>query len=135
QPPCDRQEEWQRDRHAQEKQRDRRDRVGDVHQLDQNRPEREDERANDGQSDAPPAVRRGAQRRLPPRTDPSMPRSTCRPSSEPIERAALLLIASRIPCVCLPPRGPVLPKRMSETGLELCCGSAGFAAVRWVSFS
>jgi len=40
-----------------------------------------------------------------------------------------------MPCDCRPPRGPVFPNKISDTGLELCAGSAGFAAVRPLSFS
>src|SRR3954465_13760270 len=72
---------------------------------------------------------------LPPRTEPRMPRSICRPSSEPIERAALFANASTMPCDWRPPRGPVLPKRKSDIGFELRAGSAAFAAVRPLSFS
>src|SRR5205085_11457118 len=123
QPPRDDEKERQRDAHAQEEERYRRHRKGDVDELDEDRSEREHQRADDGEGDAPPAVRRAAQRRLlPPRTDPSTPRRICRPSSEPIERAALFASASTMPCDCRPPRGPVLPKRMSETGFELCAG-------------
>ena len=51
-------------------------------------------------------------------------------------RAALRVIASTMPCDWRPPRGPVLPKRMSETGLVVSALVAGLASsVRALSFS
>ena len=93
------------------------------------------ENAEHGKCNAPPAVGRGRQRLLPPSIDPSTPRSTWRPSSEPMLRAALFVMASKIPCDCRPPRGPVLPNTMSETGLLLCSGCVGLGSVRAFSFS
>ena len=58
QPPGHDQEEGQRDAHPEEKQRHRRHRVSDVDQLHQDRPEREDQRPDDRERDAPPPVRR-----------------------------------------------------------------------------
>src|SRR6202008_3111787 len=87
-----------------------------VPELDEDRAKGEGYRAGKSERDAPEPVRRG-QRRLP-RMEPRMPRTISRPAVEPMVRTALLAIASISPCDCLPPRGPVLPNRMSETGLE-----------------
>src|SRR3981081_2733532 len=67
QPPCDRREEGQRQHHAQKQQRGRRDRMRGVGQLDEDRAKRECEHPDQRECHAPGAIRRLAQRRVPPR--------------------------------------------------------------------
>src|SRR3954471_13296625 len=54
-----------------------------------------------------------------PRIEPSTPRRTWRPSSEPLARAALLAAPSPMPLVWWPPRGPVRPNSTSERMLPM----------------
>ena len=146
QPPADRRaKNGSEMRHAQEEQRGRRDRVGGVGELDEDRPQREREHAE----------RR--QRRCPSRGTAAALRApllnvSCRRGSSRARRAAP---AGRAPSRCCarrsssPPRGcPATGVRRaarscrtgcrdtgSWTGSALSSGCAGFASVRPFSFS